>query len=71
MSPVGLALGSAVDHVDAGTTKDWGSFFEGNRGARPSLWEKCSCLQTFWPEAGSLDSWASESQHFTRAGRPR
>ena len=50
MSPVGLVLGSEANHLQAGTTKRQGSFFKGNRGARPSLWEKCSCLLSCWPE---------------------
>ena len=50
MSPVGLLLGSEADHLQAGTTKHQGSFFEGNRGARPSVWEKSSCLRSCWAE---------------------
>ena len=50
MIPVGLVLGSEANHLQASTTKHQGSFFKGNRGARPSLWEKSSCLQSCWPE---------------------
>lgn len=35
MSPVGLLLGSEANHLQAGTTKHQGSFFEGNRGPGP------------------------------------
>ena len=50
MSPVGLLLGSEANHLQAGTTKHQGSFFEGNRGARPSLWDKSSRLRSCWAE---------------------
>lgn len=50
MSPVGLVLGSEANHLQAGTTKHQGLFFEGNRGARPSLWEKSLCLWSCWQE---------------------
>ena len=50
MSPVGLVLGSEGNHLRACTTKHQGSFFEGNRGARPSLWEKSLCLRSSWSE---------------------
>ena len=46
LSPVGLVLGSEANHLQAGTTKHQDSFFEGNRGARPSLWEKSLGLQS-------------------------
>ena len=50
MSPVGLVLGSEAKHLQAGITKHQGLFFQGNRGARPSLWEESLCVQSCWPE---------------------
>ena len=69
VSPVGLVLGSEVDHLQAGTTKHQGSFFEGNRGARPSLWEKSSCLRSCWPEGSQFGlGWAGLLSHSVSQG---
>ena len=35
LSPVGLVLGSEADHLQAGTSKHQGSFFEGTEGPGP------------------------------------
>lgn len=47
---MGLVLGSEAKHLQAGITKHQGLFFQGNRGARPSLWEESLCVQSCWPE---------------------